>query len=432
MAVDQARANRIFLPGTYAGGVPYELFRELRAASPVCWVEEPPVGEWPAGPGYWAVLRHADVKHVLRSPGLFSSHLGATQIRDPDCAADLDFARAMMLNQDPPDHSRLRRIVAAAFTPRALRELTAAIEARAADLIAAVRPLGEADFVPLAADLPVWTLARILGVPDQDRQLLVDWSNRVIGYQDADQADSSTADPSGLTDLGRAALSHRPTALTTPDGRPVNPRSRAALADMFAYAHALAEQPPPGSIVARMRDAGLGTAEFETMFFLFAVAGNETLRNGLPGGLYSLLTHSDQYRLLRARPELTGSAVEELLRFWPPVVEFRRTATQDVEVAGVTIRRGEKVVVYHASANRDETVFPDPDRLDLTRSPNDHVSFGFGPHFCVGAQLARIQLAALLRRTVAGLPGLELAPGAEPRRLVSNFQNGLKSLLVRW
>ncbi|MFE6868806.1 hypothetical protein ACFVFS_19875 [Kitasatospora sp. NPDC057692] len=176
MGFDQAQVNRIFLPETYAEGVPYELFRELRTAAPVCWVEEPAVGEWPPGPGYWAVLRHADVKQVLRRPEDFSSHLGATQIRDPDTLADLDFARTMMLNQDPPDHSRLRRAVAAAFTPRALRELTAAIEARAAELIAAIRPLGEADFVPLAADLPVWTLARILGVPEQDRQLLVDWS----------------------------------------------------------------------------------------------------------------------------------------------------------------------------------------------------------------------------------------------------------------
>ncbi|WP_316519933.1 cytochrome P450 [Kitasatospora brasiliensis] len=432
MGFDQARANRIFLPETYAEGVPYELFRELRAEAPVCWVEEPAVGDWPAGPGYWAVLRHADVKHVLRSPEDFSSHLGATQIRDPDSPADLEFARTMMLNQDPPDHSRLRRAVAAAFTPRALRELAASIEQRADELVTAVRPLGQVDFVPLAADLPVWTLARILGVPEQDQQLLVDWSNRVIGYQDPDYADSATADPALLTAPGRAALARRPTAVTTPDGRPVNPRSRAALADMFGYAHALAEQPPPGSIVARMLEAGLSTAEFETMFFLFAVAGNETLRNGLPGGLYSLLTHPDQYRLLCRRPELTASAVEELLRFWPPVLEFRRTATRDVVLAGRRIRGGDKVVVYHASANRDPSVFPDPDRLDLTRRPNDHVSFGFGPHFCVGAQLARIQFSALLRRVVAELPGLELVPGARPTRLVSNFQNGLKNLSIRW
>ncbi|WP_051824323.1 cytochrome P450 [Kitasatospora aureofaciens] len=432
MGFDQARVNRIFRPETYAEDVPYGLFRELRAEAPVWWVEESAVGEWPAGPGYWAVLRHADVKQVLRSPEDFSSHLGATQIRDPDSPADLAFARTMMLNQDPPDHSRLRRAVAAAFTPRALHELTAVVERRAAELVAAIRPLGEADFVPVAADLPVRTLARILGVPDQDRQLLVDWSNRVIGYQDPEYARSSTADPARLTETGRAALAHRPTTVTTPDGRPLNPRSRAALADMFGYAHALAEQPPPGSMVARMLEAGLSTGEFETMFFLFAVAGNETLRNGLPGALYSLLQHRDQYRELCRRPELIGSAVEELLRWWPPVLEFRRTATRDVELAGQRIPAGDKVVVYHASANRDESVFPAADRLDLTRTPNDHVSFGFGPHFCVGARLARIQMTTLLRRIVTELPGLELAPGPPPRRLVSNFQNGLKDLRVRW
>ncbi|MFE7526943.1 cytochrome P450 [Kitasatospora sp. NPDC057542] len=163
-----------------------------------------------------------------------------------------------------------------------------------------------------------------------------------------------------------------------------------------------------------------------------AVAGNETLRNGLPGALYSLLTHTDQYDRLSRRPDLLPSAVEELLRFWPPVLEFRRTATRDVVLAGRPIRRGDKVVVYHASANRDESVFPDPDRLDITRTPNDHVSFGFGPHFCVGARLARIQMSALIRRIVADLPGLELASGTPPKRLVSNFQNGLKDLGIRW
>lgn len=423
--------NRIFQPATYADGVPYELFRELRAAAPVSWVAEPAVGEWPAGPGYWAVLRHADVKHVLRTPELFSSHLGATQIRDPDTDADLEFARTMMLNQDPPEHSRLRRIVAAAFTPRALGELSAAIEGCARELVDSVRADGEVDFVRLAADLPVRTLAWVMGVPEQDRQLLVDWSNRVIGYQDADYAASSTADPAHLTQLGRTALAQRPATRTGPDGRPVNPRSRAALADMFAYAHGLAARPRPGSLLARMRDGGLSTDEFETAFFLFGVAGNETVRNGLPGGLYTLLSHPEQYRLLMRRPELLASAVEEMLRFWPPVVDFRRTAVRDLELAGVRIRRGQKVVVYHASANRDEAVFPEADRFDITRTPNDHVSFGYGPHFCLGAQLARTQLKAMIRQ-VLELPGLEPAVAGPPARLVSNFQNGLKSLPVRW
>ncbi|MGA5817810.1 cytochrome P450 [Kitasatospora sp. NPDC094028] len=434
MTLSQADVNRIFLPATYADGMPYGLLRELRRAAPVWWVEEPAVAGWPGGTGYWAVLRHADVKHVLRHADVFSSHLGATQVRDPDTPADLDFVRAMMLNQDPPDHSRLRRIVAGAFTPRALAELTDAVAGRVRELVAEVRPDGATDLVRLVADLPVWTLARVMGVPEQDRQLLVDWANRVIGYQDADYAQSSTADPDTLTDLGRAALAHRPAARTTPDGRPVNPRSRPALADMYAYAHGLAQAPGESrGILARALHAGLTADEFETMFFLFAVAGNETVRNGLPGALLTLFDHPGQYRLLRERPELTGPAVEELLRFWPPVMNIRRTAAVDTELGGRPIRRGDKVVVYHASANRDETVFPEPDRLDLTRTPNDHVSFGYGPHFCVGAQLARVQLRLMVRELLDGLPGLEPdAAAGPPQRLVSNFQNGLKSLPVRW
>ncbi|MFI9201477.1 cytochrome P450 [Streptomyces sp. NPDC053048] len=420
----------VFDPATYARGVPHSLFRALRDHSPVCRVPEPAVGPWPEGPGYWAVFRHADVKHVLRTPELFSSHLGATQLRDPDSEGDLRFVRTTMLNQDPPAHSRLRRIVAATLTPRAVRELEAVIEARARALVDAVADRGETDFAELAGDLPVWTLAHVLGVPQEDRRLLYDWANRVIGYQDSDYALSHTADPASLTPTGRAALARRPVPRNRPDGPPVNPRSREALADMFHYAHALAEAPLPGSVMARMREGGLTRDEFEMMFFLFAVAGSETLRNGIPGGLLTLLDHPDQYELLRTRPELTAAAVEEMLRYWSPVVHFRRTATRDTELGGQRVRRGEKVVVYHPSANRDERVFADPDRFDITRTPNDHVSFGFGPHFCLGAHLARAQMRAMLRTTLDRLPGLERA--GEPVRLTSNFQNGLKHLPVRW
>ncbi|WP_171168932.1 cytochrome P450 [Streptomyces sp. I05A-00742] len=427
---DAGGAAAVFDPATYARGVPYGLFRELRDHAPVCRVPEPAVGAWPPGPGYWAVFRHADVRHVLRTPDVFSSHLGATQIRDPDTPGELAFARTMMLNQDPPAHVRLRRIVAAAFTPRAVRELDAVITERARALVAGVAADGAADFVALAADLPVRTLAHLLGVPDEDRLLLADWADRIIGYQDPDRAAASDADPAELSPLGRAALALRPGPLVRPDGSPLNPRSRAALPDMFAYAHALAERPREGSVMARMRDAGLRRDEFETMFFLFAVAGNETLRNGIPGALLTLLDHPDQCALLKERPELTGSAVEEALRYWPPVLDFRRTAARDTDLGGVRLRRGEKVVVYHASANRDERVFPDPDRFDITRSPNDHVSFGAGQHVCLGAHLARVQLRAMLRATLDGLP--DLARDGEAVRLTSNFQNGLKHLPVRW
>ncbi|HEX6471914.1 MAG TPA: cytochrome P450 [Streptosporangiaceae bacterium] len=418
----------IFLPSTYASHVPYETYRRMRATAPVTWIDEPAVGPWPAGPGYWAVFRHADVKHVLRTPELFSSNLGGTQIRDPDTPEDLAFVRAMMLNQDPPDHSRLRRIVAAAFTPRAVRALEATIADRARRLIADAAARGEVDFVEVAADLPVWTLAHVMGVPEEDRRLLYDWASRVIGYQDAEYAGLSSADVSALSPMGRAAAARRPAALVRPDGRPMNPRSRAALADMFAYAHALAEAAPgTDTVMARMLAGGLTEPEFENMFFLFAVAGNETLRNGIPGGLLTLLDHPDQLALLRARPSLLDSAIEEMLRYWPPVIDFRRTAARDTSLSGRQIAAGQKVVVYHASANRDESVFPDPDRFDITRTPNDHVSFGFGPHYCLGAHLARLQMRAIFRE----LLNLEIERAGTPVRLASNFQNGLKHLPVR-
>jgi cytochrome P450 len=423
----------IFLASTYASSVPYETFRQMRATAPVCWIEEPAVGPWPAGPGYWAVFRHADVKYVLRSPELFSSNLGGTQIRDPDTPEDLEFVQAMMLNQDPPDHSRLRRIVAAAFTPRAVRALEATITERAHVLIAEAVRRGEVDFVEVAADLPVWTLAQVMGVPDEDRRLLYDWASRVIGYQDAEYAGLSSADITSLSAMGRTAMAKRPASLVRPDGRPMNPRSRAALADMFAYAHVLADASQAaagsaaGSVMSRMLAGGLTRPEFENMFFLFAVAGNETLRNGIPGGLLTLLDHPDQLALLRSRPAVLDSAVEEMLRFWPPVMDFRRTATRDVTLGSHPITAGAKVVVYHASANRDETVFPDPDRFDITRAPNDHVSFGFGPHFCLGAHLARVQMRAIFRE----LLDLDIQRTGDPVRLASNFQNGLKHLPVR-
>lgn len=426
----------IFQPQTYARAVPYERFAELRRTAPVCWIDEPAVGAWPAGTGYWGVFAHADVKRVLRDPQTFSSHLGGTQIRDPETPDDLRFVRAMMLNQDPPAQSRLRRIVVAAFTPRAIRALEETIADRARELVDAVLPAGRADFVDVAADLPVWALARIMGVPDEDRRLLYDWANRVIGYQDADYAGLSTADAEVLSPLGRAALAERPASMIRADGRPLNPRSRVGLADMYAYAHGLAtagaDRPDAaGGIVGRLLAEGLTDDEFENMFFLFAVAGNETLRNGIPGALLTLLRHPDHLDRLRRDPEtLLDTAVDELLRYWPPVMQFRRTATCDVTLGGREIRAGEKVVVYHASANRDETVFPDPDRFDITRSPNDHLTFGFGPHYCLGAHLAKTQMRAMLGQVLSRMP--RIRPDGEPVRLTSNFQNGLKHLPVRW
>lgn len=430
----------IFDPRTYSDGVPYAAFARLRQESPVVRVDEPEVMGWPAGPGYWAVLAHADVKAVLRDAVHFSSQLGGTQIRDPRTETDLAFVRKMMLNLDPPEHGRLRSLMARSFTPGAVAVLEATIRRRAAALIDEAAPVGEADLAAVAADLPLLTLADVMGVPAQDRLLLYDWSNRVIGYQDAEYAVSDAFDPDAATPMARAATAARATLPRPgPGDRPVDPRSRAALGDMFAYANALASEKrahPGDDVFSILLHAGEGGEpgvtddELENMFFLFAVAGNETLRNGIPGAIHSLLTHPDQLDRLRAEPALITTAIEECLRYWPPVIHFRRTATQAIELGGQPIAAGDKVVVYHASANRDEAVFAHPDQFDIGRSPNDHVSFGYGPHFCLGAHLARMQMRAFVGEVVSRLEGPVLAGEAE--RLQSNFQNGIKHLPVRW
>ncbi|WP_448638214.1 cytochrome P450 [Geodermatophilus sp. URMC 63] len=425
-------------PAAYEQGPPFGLLRRLRAEAPVTWVEEPALHGQPAGPGFWLVLRHADVERVLRDPVTFSSWLGATQVRD---AADLAWVRRMMLNTDPPDHSRLRRLLSRSFTPRAVAALTASIEATAAGLVDRVvggAAEGRCDFAKdLAADLPLLTLADVLGVPAEDRWLLFDWSNRVIGWQDPDYATSAAFDGTGGTAMAREALALRPAP--GPDGRMPDPRTRAGMPDLYAYARLLAEEKrrSPGSdvmsvLLAQVDEDGgqVSAEEFENLFWLFAVAGNETLRNGLPGGLIALLEHPDQLAALRADPALLPGAVEELLRWWTPVMVFRRTATTDADLAGVRVRAGDKVVVSFTSADRDEAVFDEPDRFDVRRSPNPHLAFGHGPHFCLGAQLARVQVRALFAELLRRTRSVE--PDGPPALLRSNFQRGVKRLPIRW
>jgi cytochrome P450 len=274
-------------------------------------------------------------------------------------------------------------------------------------------------------------------MPEQDRWLLFDWSNRVIGYQDPDYASSADFDPSGGTPMAAEAVSLRPAP--GPDGRMPDPRTRDGMPDLYAYAHLLADakRHRPGDdvmsiLLAQVDDDGgrVSVEEFENMFWLFAVAGNETLRNGLPGACIALLEHPRAQDELRADAGLMPRAVEEMLRWWTPVMTFRRTATADCELGGQPIRAGDKVVVSFISANRDEAVFAEPDTLDIRRHPNPHLVFGHGPHFCLGSHLARAQMRALfgevLRRTSV------LAFAGEPSYLRSNFQRGVKRLPVAW
>ena len=404
----------LFDPRTYLSGLPHEAFATLRRECPVYWQEEREMLGWPAGKGYWAITRHADVGFANRNPRIFSSNLGATQIRDPK-DADLAFQRRMMLNMDPPEHTRLRRIVAKAFTPRNVDKLAEGIRARVRAAIEEVAPRGECDFPQeLSADLPLLTLAEVMGVPAADRHLLFNWANRVIGFQDPKYARYDA------------------------DGKPIDPRSRAALQDMFDYANALADEKrarPTDDILTTLLHADLdgeriSDEEYENFFFLFAVAGNETVRNAIPGGMLALMEHPAERDRLIADPALLPRAIDEILRYVSPVMSFRRTATEDVELHGVKIAAGDKVVLYYASANFDETVFTEPRRFDVAREPNEHFSFGEGSHFCIGAHLARLQMRIFFEEVLRSLPDMRLAGPIE--RLQSNFQSGIKHMPVEF
>jgi cytochrome P450 len=430
----------VFDPSTYVDGVPFEALARLRTETPVAWVAETPVLGWPAGPGFWLVLRHTDVESVLARPQLFSSSLGATQIRDPATPQALGYVRQMMLNMDPPDHSRLRRLLSRSFTRRAVSRLEHRIRGHVRAICERVftGPRGDCDFAKdVAADLPLLALADVLGMPQRDRWLLFDWSNRVIGYQDPDYASSADFDPAAGTSMARQALALRPAP--DRDGRMPDPRTRDGMPDLYAYAHLLAEEKRrrPGDdvmsiLLAQVDEDGgqVSVAEFENMFWLFAVAGNETLRNGLPGACIALLEHAGAQDDLRADPALMPTAVEEMLRWWTPVMTFRRTATSACELSGQRIGEGDKVVVSFISANRDEAVFAAPDRFDIRRHPNPHQVFGHGPHFCLGAHLARTQMRVLFEEVLARTSALRYA--GQPAYLRSNFQRGVKRLPVSW
>ncbi|MFI6321006.1 cytochrome P450 [Nonomuraea sp. NPDC050556] len=392
-------------PDTYLNGFPHEVFARLRRDDPVAWCPEPASADFGGGPGFWVVTRHADVTTAGRLPDVFSSHVGATVVRDVS-PRDLRVQQLMMLNIDPPEHSAMRRIVSKAFTPRIVQQLQDSFVRHAHDVVDALGDGGEMDLVPaVSAEMPLLVLADILGIPRSERHLLFDWTNRMVGFDDPQAVDRT----SYITAFG----------------------------ELFAYARELTRHKrakPTGDVWSLVVNAEidgerLSDDELDRFFQLLVIAGNETTRNLLTGTILTLAQHPDQWLLLRRQPELLPQAIEEVLRFHSPVMQFRRTAVADFELGGSKIRAGDKVVLCYASANRDENVFPDPQRFDITRTDNPHLAFGSGPHFCLGNSVARLEARVLLKILFERFPRIEVT--GPPVRLRSNFINGISELPVR-
>ena len=391
----------LYDPDRYANGAPYADFARLRRERPVSWQRTPDGG------GFWAITRHADVVEVSRDPERFSSSRGFVVIEEL-AESQLAMMRFTLLGMDPPEHARLRRTILGSFTPRVVaaleprvREITRAIVTRAA-------ARGDVEFVEdVAGDLPMQVIGELLGVPEAERARVRAWAAQLTGSQD--------------TELN-------------PGGTEAAPAASIEMA-MYAIGLAQARRGKPGSdltalaVNAEVDGHTMTDAEFGGFFVQLATAGNDTTRNLLSSGLRLLLEHPDQLDALRRDESLLPGAIEEMLRCESPLHYFRRTATRDTELRGVPIRAGERVVLYYGAANRDEDVFADAERFDVRRSPNPHLSFGFGEHFCLGAALARLEARVFFEELFRAFPRIELA--GEPRHQRSNLNNALKSLPVR-
>ena len=378
-------------------------FRRLRDEAPITFYPEPDYGDFPAGPGYWALTRYDDVMHASRHPELFCSGRG-TNIGDiPDFL--IDFIGSI-INMDDPRHKKLRGLVNHGFTPKALARLLDSVRDRTTEVIDAIAEKGECDFVAeIAAPMPLAIVCDMVGVPPSQRQTVFEASNVILGVGDPEYVQT-------VEDLMAAVMSVHQVAMELGEQRLANPADD--ITSTLMHADVDGER--------------LTVAEFASFFILLVVAGNETTRTAISHGMWALHNHPDQRRLWTADFDMHAvNAVEEIVRWASPVIHFRRTATQDTEISGQKIAEGEKVVMWFNSANRDERQFADPYRFDLTRSPNPHVGYGGGgPHFCLGANLARREIRVMFEQLLQRLPDLEIT--ADPAILQSSFIHGIKRM----
>lgn len=394
-------------PDLHIGGVPAELYRELRTARSAR-VEQPVTGD----EGFWAFSRHEDIDHISKHPLQFSSAAKTCFVNDVS-PAELPMLRSMIINMDPPEHIKYRRIIRNAFTPAKVESYEPRFRQIVQDALAAVLPHGRCEFVTdIACVLPLIAICEILGVPIEDRGKFFEWTNTMLG---ADDPDLSTS--------------------------PLD--AQMAAAALFMYSDKVMAQhraDPKDDIIGSLLKgtvAGehLNEAEFRSFMMLLIVAGNETTRTATSQGMRLLMEHPEQYQMLVDDPALIPDAIEEILRFNPPVICFRRTTTEPVEVGGQQLEAGEKVMMYYQAASRDEKLFAEPDRFDITRAQreeirNAHRAFGFGEHFCLGSHLARLELKIVFEEIVKHVRNPRL--DGEIKWLRSNFIHGIKEMPIRF
>ena len=393
-------------PDVNLAAIPHDEFAALRRTAPISWIEQEPDARagFDGCTGYWAITKHADVAAVSKNSAVFSSYEHGAIIRLPATTEreSVELTRVVIINQDAPEHTLTRKIISRGFTPKAVAALDDVMRERAKRIVANAVAKGSGNFVEqVAAQLPLETIADMLGIPPEDRQQLFDWTNQMTASDDPDFA----GDP------------------------------QAASFEVLAYAMRMAGDRldnPRDDIVTKLVEAdkdGRGLTEDEFGFFVIAlsVAGNETTRNAISHGMNAFFDNPAQWELWkRERPE---SMVDEIIRWATPVTSFQRTALEDVELSGVQIRKGERVGLFYASANYDEDVFTDPYTFDITRSPNPHLAFGgHGAHYCIGANLARMEITTLFEELANQAP--DITRIGTPTRLRSGWLNGIKNLPV--
>jgi cholest-4-en-3-one 26-monooxygenase len=393
------------LEDTWAQAIPYDQFRLLRREAPVYW------HDMPDAKGFWAVTKHTDVKAISRDWETYSTELGSTFLRDFDDEA-MALVRMTLLNMDPPRHTRYRRLVSAGFTPRMIKSMFDSVAEGTRKIIEDIEAHdGNVEFVDtVAVPLPLQIICDMIGVPAEDRPKVFEWSNRLVGGLDPDFVVTETDQLVAQTEI------YAYCEAIAADRR-VNPRD-----DIMT---ALVQAEVDGD---KMTDQ-----ELNLFFVLLCVAGNETTRNLISHAMMALIEHPEARAELAANFDddaLWNSATEEFLRWSGSIQNFRRTATRATEIRGQAIAEGDKVVIFYASANRDEEAFENPDTFDIHRSPNDHVTFGGGgTHFCLGANLARMEIRTMMRELLRRYPNAEYT--GEPRRMRSDFINGIKYLPVQ-